>query len=220
MVLEAVEESIDQGFSLKEGIPVGVYEVGSDESGGTAVPFIHESEEGVDLLGLEGEIAELVDQEHSVTGEGLDQSLSGPVREGSVELIEEILGIEEPAAVSGKDGLTKESDGQSGFARSGITDEDDVLSPLDKGKTRQGLNLASVEIGLALEGKGLQRPVPGDRGLFESMIETPFLPVAVLFHKEPVNQLRERASFPLSPFDLGIEDPLDAFELELCKQWT
>ena len=109
--------------------------------------------------------------------------MGGAVGKGSIELIEQVLGVEEPAAVSGEDGLAKETYGKAGFARTGIADKDDILSSFHKGKTGEGLNLRAVEVGLALEGKGLESPSPGDLRLLEAMIEAPFLPVALLFRK-------------------------------------
>lgn len=56
MMLETVEEGINQWLTLEESVPVGVHEVCCNECGCAAVAFVHESEEGVDLFGFEGEI--------------------------------------------------------------------------------------------------------------------------------------------------------------------
>jgi hypothetical protein len=44
------------------------------------------------------------------------------------------------------------------------------------------------------------------------MIETPFLPVAVLFHKKSVDHLGYGASLPLGSFDFGIQNLIDPSE--------
>ena len=62
MVLEAVEEGIDQWFSLKESVPVAVLEIGCDHCSRSAVTFIHQSEEGIGLFRFEGQIPKLVNQ--------------------------------------------------------------------------------------------------------------------------------------------------------------
>ena len=218
MVLETVEEGIDQWFTLEESVPVRVDEIGCNQCGSAAVAFIHESKEGVDLFGFEGEIPQFVNQKHRIAGEGLDQPLRGAVGKGSIELIEEILGIEETAAISGENGLAEQTYCESGFARAGVPYEDDILSTFHKGKAGQGLNLRPVEIGLGFEGEGLQSPVPGDLRFLEPMIETSFLPVAVLFHKKPVDHFGYGASLPLRAFDFGIQDLIDPSEFQLGKQ--
>lgn len=218
MMLETVEEGIDEGFALEESVPVGVDEVRCNDCGSAGVAFVHESEEGVDLLGFEGEVPQFVNQEHGIAGEGLDQSLGGAVGKGSIELIEEILGIEETAAISGENGLAEQTYCESGFAGAGVPYEDDVLSTFHKGEAGQGLNLRPVEIGLGFEGEGLQGPVPGDLRFLEPLIETAFLPVAVFFRKKSVDDFGYGASLPLRAFDFGIQDLLDPSEFQLGKQ--
>ena len=61
MVLEAVDHSVYEGFSLEEAVPFGVVEIRCDHCGFFLIAQFHESKEGVDLLGFEGEIAEFVD---------------------------------------------------------------------------------------------------------------------------------------------------------------
>ena len=126
-----------------------------------AIALFHQPEEGVDLLGLEGEISNLVNQEDGIAGKGLDESLSGSVGKGGIELVEELLGVAETASVAGQNGLAQEAYSKAGFSRTGISYEDHVLSALHEGEAGQGLDLGSVEIGLALEGERLQSPVAG-----------------------------------------------------------
>lgn len=68
MMPETVDHGVSEGFSLEESVPIGVVEIGGDQSGFFLIAQLHESEEGVDLLGFEGEIAELVDQQDIVVG--------------------------------------------------------------------------------------------------------------------------------------------------------
>lgn len=144
--------------------------------------------------------------------------MRGAVGKGSIELIEKLLGIKETATISGENGLAEQTDGESGFARAGVPNEDDVLSPFHKGKAGQGLNLRPVELGLGFEGEGLQGPVPGNLRFLEPLIEAAFLPVAVLFHKKPVDHFGNGASLPLGAFDFGIEDLLEPSEFQLGKE--
>ena len=62
MVLETVEEGIDEGFPLEEGVPVGVDEIRGDHCSRSAVTFVHQSEEGIGLFGFDGQISELINQ--------------------------------------------------------------------------------------------------------------------------------------------------------------
>src|SRR6266566_8979214 len=90
VMLQAVEERIDQGLFLEQLVPLGQIEIGGDDGGDAVVALVHEAEEGVGLLRLEGEIADLVDDQ----GLQLAQALEQPCG------VEQRLGIVEAAAVA------------------------------------------------------------------------------------------------------------------------
>jgi hypothetical protein len=62
-MLEPVEQGIDEGLALEEFVPLGVVEVGGDDGGLAAIAIVHKFEKGVDLLGLQGEIAEFINHQ-------------------------------------------------------------------------------------------------------------------------------------------------------------
>ena len=68
-MFEAVQECVYEGFSLEELVPFGVVQVRGDDRGFSAIAFSHEFEEGIDLFGFEGEIAQLIDEEQVVAAE-------------------------------------------------------------------------------------------------------------------------------------------------------
>ena len=59
MVLEAVEQRIDQGLALEQLVPVWIVPVRGDQRRSMAVAHIEQLEEGVDLFGLQGQVAAL-----------------------------------------------------------------------------------------------------------------------------------------------------------------
>ncbi|GEM_PF-4190156 len=60
--------------------PVIDFEVFGDECGFLgAVAFVHELEDEVDLLGLQDEVAKLIDKDHVEADESLKAVLGGPV---------------------------------------------------------------------------------------------------------------------------------------------
>jgi hypothetical protein len=118
---------------LEEVIPFGVIQIRCNDVGFSAITFIHEFEESVDLFRFEGEISEFVNAEQIVAGEFFEEPGSGAVGQGAIELIEQILGLVEAALVAVCQGLPHEPYGEAGFARAGIADEDDVFFPLPRG---------------------------------------------------------------------------------------
>ena len=62
MVLQAVEHGIDQRLALEQLIPLPIGEVGGHQRGPAPIAQVEELEEGVDLFGLQGQIAELINE--------------------------------------------------------------------------------------------------------------------------------------------------------------
>jgi hypothetical protein len=69
MNFEEIQDATHHGFGLEQMVPLGVIEVGSKDDGSAAVAFHHQLEEGVGLLGFEGEICQLIDQKDGITRE-------------------------------------------------------------------------------------------------------------------------------------------------------
>ncbi len=60
---KTVEESLDEVLLPEEGVPLLVLEICRDDRRLAAVPLLHQLEEDVGLLGLEVQVAHLVDHE-------------------------------------------------------------------------------------------------------------------------------------------------------------
>src|SRR5271165_4119287 len=69
MVLQPIDQGVDQGLLVEQIVPLGKVEVGGDDGGGAVVALIHQTEEGVGLFGLEGQVAELVNEERTITAD-------------------------------------------------------------------------------------------------------------------------------------------------------
>ncbi len=131
-VLEAIEEGIHEWFALEEIVPLGVVEIGCDDGRFSAVPLVHELEEGVDLFGIQGEVPQFIDDEKVVSCEAPKDLGSASVGKGCVEFVQEILGLGESSSTARHQGLSQETDSRSRFAGPRISNEDDILSPIQE----------------------------------------------------------------------------------------
>ena len=100
VVFETVYEGVYEGFSLEEVIPFGVIQVRGNEGGFSPISFSDQFEEGVDLFGFKGEIAQFIDEEQVVAAEMVDEFWGGAIGQGCVEVIDEILCVIESSSVS------------------------------------------------------------------------------------------------------------------------
>lgn len=101
-MFQAIEEGIDQRLFLEEIIPFGVIQVRCNDCGFFPVSFPHEFKEGIDLFWFEGQVPEFVDQQQIVAAEAAEEFWGGGIGQRGVELIEEVLGVGEAAAVAGE----------------------------------------------------------------------------------------------------------------------
>ena len=66
VVFQAIEHGVDQGFALEQLIPFLVGKVGGNQRGFATVALFEELEEGIDLLRLQGQIPQLIDDQHII----------------------------------------------------------------------------------------------------------------------------------------------------------
>src|SRR5208337_905911 len=125
MVLQPIDQCVDQGLLVEQIVPLGKVEVG-DDGGGAVVALIHQTEEGVGLFGLEGQVAELVNEERTITAHLLEEFGGRPIGQGGVKLVQEGLGVIKTAAMAVQTGLPQQTHGQAGFAGSRLAYEQDV----------------------------------------------------------------------------------------------
>ena len=102
---EPTEERFDERFVAKKRLPLGVIQIRGDNGGPSAVPFLHQLEEDVRLLGFEIEIAQLVDVQDVDANERIEKATGRAVREGRIHLVEEILRPDEARAIPVWNGL-------------------------------------------------------------------------------------------------------------------
>ena len=218
VVLEAVEQGVDQGLIAEQVVPLVEVEVGRDDGTLAGVALLQELEQGVGMLGLEVHVAQFVNDEGIVGGQPLEQAGGGVIGERGVELVDQVLGVVEAAAVPVDQRLAQEADGQSRLPGAGRTDQDQVLGPLDEPQTGEGADVRGVDRRLALEGEGVQRPVPGQARLLQPVGEAPLLAVARLLAQEREQHRRGRIAGPFG----GIQHPVQglghAGEAQLGEQ--
>jgi hypothetical protein len=171
-MLQAVEQRIDQGFFLEQLVPVGQIEIGRDDGRDAAVTLVHETEEGVGLFRLEGQVAEFVDEQNLQTAQAFEQPRGGAIGERCVEFVEQRLGVVEAAAVTVEAGFAQETKSYSRLAGSGRTDQQDVVGAAQEVQAGEAVDLRLVDARLALEGEGFERPAPRQMRLIEAVGQT------------------------------------------------
>jgi hypothetical protein len=140
---------------------------GRDDGGDAVVALVHEAEEGVGLFRLEGEIADLIDDQRLQTAQTCEQTRRGAIGQRGIELVEQRLGIVEAAAVAVEAGFAQEPKGYSGLAGGGPMSRTLSL----RRKASEGVDLRLADAGLAFEREGVERPPPRQMGLIEAVGE-------------------------------------------------
>jgi hypothetical protein len=126
------------------------------------MPLLQELEEDVGLLWFYVRVPELINGQHVHVRQRLQESAGGPIRQGCIHLIEQILRLNEQRPIAILHGFARQRDHQAGLADTGLADEHNVLGLGDKFQLRERADQALLDALLLLEGEGLQGP-----GLFE-----------------------------------------------------
>jgi hypothetical protein len=88
MVPQATEKRLDHLFVAEKSVPVVVFEIGGNNSAFAIIPFLHQAEEDVALLGFERQISHLVDKQKVDVGHAVNQPAGAAVRQALVHLVE------------------------------------------------------------------------------------------------------------------------------------
>ena len=138
MMEEAVEDGHHQGgVTAHELTPLAQTLVGGNHGRPLLVACGHQFiEDGADL-GVDGEIAELVQDEQVAADQGLQQVVDGIAVGGSHNLVGQLLRGHEAHPVAQLDHLCAQGDGQMGFAQAAGSDQDQGLGLLDKGAVKE-----------------------------------------------------------------------------------
>ena len=94
-MLQAVEQGIDEGFTLELFVPLREVEICRDDGADAVIAPVEQVEEGVGLLGVNAEVAELIDDEDGVSGEAVEEFGGGTVGERGVEFVDEFLNAQD-----------------------------------------------------------------------------------------------------------------------------
>src|ERR1700680_4558027 len=153
---------------FEKGSPFGKAQVGSDESRLFLVPLVQEGKEKADLNRLDLDVANFVDQQ-AVEGEVVFEDFGfGVVGHGAIELGDEVGKEDVAGAVALLNGVDEKAGGQASLATASGAQPDDVLAVLQVARgVVESHDLFFVELGLALEGKGLDDQRFGDAGALE-----------------------------------------------------
>ena len=148
----------------------------------------------------------------------IEQLAAGAVGERCIHLVEEVLRLDEEAAVAVLQGLEQQPTGQAGFPDTGRANEDNVLGTRDEVEFGEGTDLSLVDAGLFLEGKGLQRPRFGHRRLPDAPGERALLPALPLGAQEPRQELGDGELLGLGLLELRVEDRGDLLQVQGLEQ--
>src|SRR5208337_2820639 len=96
----AAQQRVYHRLVAQEVVPLVVDQIGCNDRGMAVVPFFHQLEEDVALLGFQGQISKLVDQQYVQAGEAFQELSRGTAGQRRIHLIEQILRADELAAVT------------------------------------------------------------------------------------------------------------------------
>ena len=217
-VAQAIEQGADHLLVTEEGVPVVVLEVGGDDGRPLAVALLHQLEEDVGLLGAEVEVAHLVDHEEVDLHQSIDQLAGGVVGEAAVHLVEELLGLDEEAAVAGLQGPQQDRAGEAGLADAGGADEDEVLGAREEVERGELEDRGLADAGLELPRVGLERPPLGQARTVDTVLEEADLLALVLLAQQTREEVGVARSLGLGVGELAPEDRPDPRELQAREQ--
>ncbi len=126
LVDEAIGDGASSSLVVEELAPVFEGEVGGDDGGGALVALVEDLVEQVGAARVEGEVAELVDQEQVVAGPGSEAPGERVFGLAGDEVVDEICGYDEADAVAAEAGELAEGVGEMGLADAARADEDAV----------------------------------------------------------------------------------------------
>src|SRR5260370_20590575 len=149
VVPHAAQQRVHHGFVAEKVVPLIKRQVGGDDSGVAMIALLHQLEKRVRLLGLEIQVAKLVDQKDIQTGQAIQQTARGAIGQRGVHLIEQILRADELATVAILQGLQYDPASQSGFAHAGRPRQHQILVLGDEVELGEGADLLAVYTMLA-----------------------------------------------------------------------
>src|SRR5262249_7974437 len=225
VVEDAVEDCGGDDPVAEHLAPAAEALVAGQDHGAALVAAADELEEQVGALAVDGQVADLVDDEqpgHGVDLELVIQAAFGQrLRQGG----DEDGGRGEQHAVAVLDGLEAEADGEMGFAHAGRAENHEVLAVLDEVAGAQRLDLLLVDRGLVAESDAPEAFDERDAGQLVPYADVLGVLAAALLVENLPEQVglgallgggpRERRPDPLAALDQpqALEMLLEALEL-------
>src|SRR5262245_3358771 len=138
--------------------------IAREDHGAALVAAADQLEEQVGALAVDGQVADLIDDEQPGHGVDLELVVQAPLGQRLRQGGDEDGGGREEHAVAVLDGLEAKADGEVGFAHAGRAEDHQVLAVLHKVAGAQCLDLLLVDGGLVGEVEALQALDEGEAG--------------------------------------------------------
>lgn len=119
----AAQQRLDHGGVAEEAAPFFIAQVRCNDCGVAVIALLHQLEEDVALLGPEIDVPQLINQQNVKPEEAIQQLARGTIGQRSIHLIEQILCVDELAAIAILESLQQQSRCQSRFAHAGWSDQ-------------------------------------------------------------------------------------------------
>ena len=149
---------------VEELAPAGEVLVGGQDDGPVFVQAVDQLEQVVPGLPGHGQVAQLIDDQQVVFGQGADPLFQVTLHLGQFKLFHQIQGVAEQHPVAGFHGFVANADGQVGLAYTGRADEHQVVPLVDELEVQQGSDLTFGDGGLVPVGEALQALLSRERG--------------------------------------------------------
>ena len=140
---------------VEELAPAGEVLVGGQDDGPVFVQAVDQLEQVVPGLPGHGQVAQLIDDQQVVFGQGADPLFQVTPHLGQFKLFHQIQGVAEQHPVAGFHGFVANADGQVGLAYTGRADEHQVVPLVDELEVQQGIDLTFGDGGLVLLGSAI-----------------------------------------------------------------
>jgi hypothetical protein len=218
VVEESVEESDGEDAVGEDVTPLPEALIGGEDDGLLGlIALVDDLEEegGVGLL--EGQVADLVQDEYLGPDQDLEQGVEAILLALCPGTGDEVVEREEVDAVSVFDGLEGEADGQVSFPDAWRTEEQDVLAVVEEAEGRELGDSLAGHLGLGLEVELFECLGPGQPRELEVGLHAALEAGGELDVEEFVEDLDAELLSLLGAFEYGIERAEGRFHLEFLE---
>ena len=186
VVQQAVQQGCGDDVVAEDGAPVLEAAIGGEHGGALLVAGVDQLEEQVGAAGVNGQVADLIDDEQGSPVDVAQTRGEGAGALGLGERGDEFGQGGEVDTLVGLDRVHPQGDGEMAFTDAGRAEQVHGLAAVDEAEFGQGEDAVAVEAGLEAEVEGLQGLDPGQARGHQLGADTPGFAPAIFFTEQAV----------------------------------